>query len=73
MAVWRILHLCWITKATNTHSEYLVFIAFPLQQWLYERAKFLRTLPLLFDEKLGCLGFWNKQLCSKVINMVQLV
>ena len=29
---------CWITKATNTHSEYVIFIAFPLQQWLRERA-----------------------------------
>jgi hypothetical protein len=25
-------------KAINTHSKYVVFIAFPLQQWLKERA-----------------------------------
>jgi hypothetical protein len=25
---------CWITKATNTHSEYIILIAFPLQHWL---------------------------------------
>jgi hypothetical protein len=25
---------CWIHKTTNTHSEYAVLIAFPLQQWL---------------------------------------
>ena len=24
----------WITKTTNTHSEYEIFIAFPRQQWL---------------------------------------
>jgi len=24
-------------KATNTHSEYVIFIAFSLQQWLYKR------------------------------------
>jgi hypothetical protein len=24
---------CWITKATNTHSEHVIVIAFPLQQW----------------------------------------
>jgi hypothetical protein len=24
----------WIPKATNTHSEYVILIAFPLQQWL---------------------------------------
>jgi hypothetical protein len=35
---------CWITKATDTHSEYviLVLIAFPRQQWLRERASMLR-------------------------------
>jgi len=29
---------CWITKATDTHSEYVILFAFPQQQWLYERA-----------------------------------
>jgi hypothetical protein len=29
---------CLITKATNAHSEYVILIAFPLQQWLHERA-----------------------------------
>jgi hypothetical protein len=24
---------CWITKGTNTHSEYEILV-FPLQQWL---------------------------------------
>ena len=23
---------CWINKATDTHSEYVMFIAFPIQQ-----------------------------------------
>jgi hypothetical protein len=32
----------WIPKATNTHSEYAIFIAFPLQQWLHERVLMLR-------------------------------
>jgi hypothetical protein len=31
---------CWITKATNTHSEYV--IAFPWQNWLRERFSVLR-------------------------------
>ena len=34
---------CWITKATDTHSEYVILIAFPLQQWLRERASMLRS------------------------------
>jgi len=32
---------CWITKATDTHSEYLIVIAVPLQEWLHERAPML--------------------------------
>ena len=32
---------CWIITATNTHSGYVVLTAFPLQQWLYERASVL--------------------------------
>ena len=27
---------CWTPKATNTHSEYVILTAFPLQQWLHE-------------------------------------
>ena len=34
--------LYWITKATDTHSEYVIFIAFPLQKWLQEGASMLR-------------------------------
>jgi hypothetical protein len=35
-------NVCWITKATNTHSEYVILIAFPLQQWLHLHATVLR-------------------------------
>jgi len=28
---------CWMIKATHTHSEYVIRIAFPLQQWLHGR------------------------------------
>jgi hypothetical protein len=33
---------CWITKATNIRSEYVIFIAFPLKQCLHESASVLR-------------------------------
>jgi len=33
---------CLITTATDTHSEYVILIAFPLQRWLHERASILR-------------------------------
>jgi hypothetical protein len=32
----------WITKATDTHSEYEMLIAFPLEQYLRERSSILR-------------------------------
>ena len=42
MTIYRMRIACWITKATNTHSEYVILIPFPLQQWLHERASMLR-------------------------------
>ena len=37
MTIWRMHIACWIPKATNTHSESGILIAFPLQQWLHVR------------------------------------
>ena len=33
---------CWITKAANTRSEYVIFIAFPLPLWLHVLASVVR-------------------------------
>jgi hypothetical protein len=41
MTVWRMRIECCLSKATNTHSQYVTLIAFPLQQWLHERALML--------------------------------
>ena len=38
----RMRFTCWITKATDTHSQYVILIAFPRQQWLGGRASVLR-------------------------------
>jgi hypothetical protein len=38
MTIRRMRIAYWIPKATNTHSEYVTFIAFPLQQLSHERA-----------------------------------
>ena len=42
---------CWIPKATDTHSEYEINIAFPLQQWLRQNALcyIISTLPALLN------------------------
>ena len=42
MTVLRMRITRWIPKATNTQSEYVTLIAFPLQHWLHERASMLR-------------------------------
>jgi len=38
MALWRMRTAHWIPKATNRHSEYVIFIVFPPQQWLDKHA-----------------------------------
>ena len=42
---------CWLPKATNTHSEYVILVAFPQQQWLHERSHcyVIRTLSVWLD------------------------
>ena len=37
----RMRFACWIAKATNTNSEYLIFLACAQQQWSRERASLL--------------------------------
>jgi hypothetical protein len=38
---WHMLIACWIPKATDTNSEYVILIASPLQQWLRKHASLL--------------------------------
>jgi len=47
MTIWLIRFASWIFKATDTHSEYVILIEFPLQQRLYEHAIMLRFTSLL--------------------------
>ena len=42
MTKWRLRIACWIITATNTHSVYVMFIDFLLQQWLSDGASILR-------------------------------
>jgi len=36
MTIWLSHVACWIPETTDTHSEYVIAIVFPLQQWLHE-------------------------------------
>ena len=40
----RMRFACWIPKATNIHSEYVLLIAFLPQQWFQERAALVTCL-----------------------------
>ena len=40
---------CWINKATETYSEYIIIItAFPLQQWLRQQESMLHHITRWF-------------------------
>ena len=45
---WRMRLACWIPKAINTHSEYVILISFPLQQWFHERSSMLRYTYIVY-------------------------
>ena len=40
--MWRMRFACCIMDATDTHSAYVILIAFPWQQWLRDRTSMLR-------------------------------
>jgi len=47
--IWRMRFACWITKPRiHTRSEYLMFIAFTLQQRLRQRASMYRSTYIAF-------------------------
>jgi hypothetical protein len=57
---------CTIPKSINTHAEYLILTAFPVQQWLHERASMLRytcivcLVPTLFFSENPSRFFFSK-------------
>ena len=65
MTIWSMRIACWIPKATNRHSEYVILIVSPLQQWLHERASVLRcTYIVCLAVKEICV--WNRLIWSAV-------
>ena len=44
MTTWHMHIACWIPKATNTHSEYVLLIVFQLQQWFHKHASMLNYM-----------------------------
>jgi hypothetical protein len=53
--IWGMCFACWITNATDTHSEYVILIAFPWQQWFHES-----TSMLCFTYAACLVIFWER-------------
>jgi len=54
MTIWRMRNACWISKATDTHSQYVILVAFPLQQWPHERTTALHWLSCQYGIQTVC-------------------
>ena len=68
LTIWHLRFSCWIPKDTDIHSEYVILIAFPLQQLSYKH------ILLLFHMYIACLGkklfpifeaFHKNQMCGQ--------
>jgi hypothetical protein len=54
MTIWCMRFTCWIIKATDKHSEYIILIASPQQQWLCKHVIMLHYIYI------ACLaGIWT--------------
>jgi hypothetical protein len=59
VTIWRMHIACWIAQAANT--QYVIVIAFPLQQWLQERTSNLRYFYIayvLYNWPVTCTDFF---------------
>jgi len=48
MTILRMRIACRMHKSINTHSEYVILISFPLQQWSHERTSMLRCRHIVY-------------------------
>ena len=58
----RMRFACWIKRATGTPSEYVIRIAFLMQQWLHERVTLTYTLPVQFSVCMPWPSIWRNHL-----------
>jgi len=51
ITIWRMRIACWITKATSTHLEYVIYIPFPVNNDFKNSSQcyVIRTLSVLFN------------------------
>jgi hypothetical protein len=75
MAIWRRPFACWVTGAKDTHSEYVIIIAFPQQQWLGESASLLclcvgYIVCVVLDPAVRHRSYWNALFLSMLESRV---
>jgi len=58
---------CWILKATDTYSENVILITFPLPQWLHERASMSRYTNI---DSFVWIGVSNFQAAAKAEKLI---
>ena len=54
MTIRRMRFARWMTRATNTNSEFVILVAYRLQNWLHERAWILRYMYIAFHVCVLC-------------------
>jgi len=68
MTIWCMCIACWIPKATDTHSEYVILISLPLQQWLHGRVSLLHytytTCHVSSSNRVDCSPFSACHFCT---------
>ena len=63
MTIWRMRIACWISTATNRHLQDILLVAFPLKQWLHERA------PMLCYTYIACIVFYSMYAATQYITI----
>jgi len=70
MTIWCLRIACWITNGKNTHSNYVLLISFPLQQWLHKGASVLRdtwiAIPAKAEMKLHSWSHNNRNVQNQI-------
>jgi hypothetical protein len=68
MTIWWIHIAYYIPNATNTHSQYVIHVAFPLRQWLHEHTLVFRcthsNLPVLLNFVLSSVSAQHLPMCT---------
>jgi hypothetical protein len=67
---------CWIPKATNKHSEYVIVLVVPLQQWLHERASvllYIQITPLVTNFQRVQIGEGKQQWRQETFGLERLL